>query len=150
MLLRIKVFIKTRMHSSRMRTARSLTVSPYLVVSHACPLREQPHMLPPGSSHAHPQSNHACPLSNHTCPPKATMHAPQSNHTPPGATTLLLEQPRMPPRSNHASPRATMHAPPNNQTTPGSYHGRPPVHRITNMGKNITLPQTSFSGGNNS
>ena len=65
-----------------MRTARSLTVSPYLVVSHA---------RPPGSNHT---------------PPGATMHElpPQSNHlsTPP----TPQEQPRMPP------PRATTHAPP--------------------------------------
>ena len=87
----------TRMHSSRMRTARSLIVSPYLVISHACP-----------------PSNHACPpRSNHACPPGATTHAPceqpctpQSNHAPP------LEQPCMTPWSNNAHPPgATMHAP---------------------------------------
>ena len=65
-----KTFTKTRMHSSRMRTARSLTVSPYLVVSHACPLR-----------------------SNHTCPPPSNHTWPPSNHTHPPP----LEQPHTPP-----------------------------------------------------
>ena len=99
----------TRMHSGRMRTAHSLTVSPYLVVSNTCP-----------------------PGSNHACPPRATMHAPleqprmppQSNHACPlpGATTH-------PPRATmHASPEqpcplaATMHAP-----SPGNNHPRPPM-----------------------
>ena len=111
------------MHSSRMRTARSLTVSPYLVVSHACPPWEQP-CMPPWSNHAHP------PQSNHTCPPRATMHAPwEQPCTPPGATTHAPpEQPLTPPgatmhaplpRSNHARPPpgATMHAPPVNRIT---------------------------------
>ena len=71
------------MHSSRMRTARSLTVSLCVVVS---------------------------PPSNHTRTPR--------------------EQPRTPP-------------PPEQPRTP------PPVNRMTNWCKNITLPQTSFAGGNN-
>ena len=90
----------TRMHSSRMRTARSLTVSPCVVISHTCPP----------------------PLG-------ATMHAPQSNHACPP------EQPCMPPR-NHR------HPPLEQQCMP------PPVNRMTNWCKNITLPQTSFAGGN--
>ena len=78
-----KKIMFTRMHSSRMRTARSLIVSPYLVVSHARP-----------------------PRSNHVCPPVATMHAPRSNHarpppreqpcTPPAATTHAPPLPRTP------------------------------------------------------
>ena len=51
-------FGKTRMHSSRMRTARSLTVSPYLVVSYT-------------------------PRSNHVRPPRATTHTLRSNHARP-------------------------------------------------------------------
>ena len=105
----------TRMHSSRMHTARSL------IVSHCIPCMPPPnnhtHTLA-ATMHAPPGSNHACPLeatmhnppraTTHT-PPRATMHAPQSNHAcPPGATThtpLPLEQPHMPPpRSNHARP----------------------------------------------
>ena len=114
------------MHSSRMRTAHSLTISPYLVVSHACP-QEQPCMpptAPPQSNHATmhapqeqpctPQNNHALPgattppWSNHACPPEQPCMPPQSNHAClPGATT--------PPWSNHeCPPRATMHAPQSN------------------------------------
>ena len=94
-------YYETRMHSSRMRTARSLTVSAYLVVSdarppqsnHACPLGATTHAAPP------PRRNHTPPPNNHACPPGATMHAPRSNHT-------------CPPWSNHAPPPgATMHAP---------------------------------------
>ena len=96
-----------RMHSSRMRTARSLTVSPCLVIPHTCPPPgatmhppEQPCMppqattQPPGATtHAPPGSNHTCPPGrNHAHPPGATMHAPPgaTTHTPP-------EQPRRPP-----------------------------------------------------
>ena len=79
----------TRMHSSRMRTARSLTVSPYLVVFHARPPPpEQPRMPPGATTHAPPEqprtppgSNHACPRattpplgSNHACPPCSQNH----------------------------------------------------------------------------
>ena len=117
----------TRMHSSRMRTARSLTVShrilhmppqekPHMppweqpcmppreqpcthTLGKTMPPREQP-CMPPGSNHTHPRSNHACPPgSNHTCPP----------------------------RSNHAHPpRGTTYAP-------------PPVNRITDACENITF-----------
>ena len=90
----------TRMHSSRMHTAHSLTVSRRILC------------MPPGK-------NHACPPGkNHACPPAKTMHAPPgknhaclpwSNHAPPP------KQPRMPP------PGTTMHAP------PGSNHARPPL-----------------------
>ena len=83
---------RTRMHSSRMRTARSLTVSLYLIISHACPPLEQP-CMPPRSNHAHP------PGSNHACPPRATTPPWEQPRTPP------QEQPCMPP------PRATTHAP---------------------------------------
>ena len=102
----------TRMHSSRMRTARSLTVPPYLVVSHARP----------------PRSNHASPPEQPCMPPRATMHPPGSNHAcPPGVNTHPpWEQPHMPPQAtthaplgNHTCPpRATMHAPPVDRQTP--------------------------------
>ena len=36
---------------------------------------------------------------------------------------------------------------PSEQTPHGTRH--PPVNRMTNRCKNITLPQTSFAGGNN-
>ena len=88
----------TRMHSSRMRTARSLTISCRILcmlppgkTTHT-PL-EKPHM-PPGKNHAcpPPRKNHACPpRKNHAHPPGKTMHAPQ-------------EKPHMPPSKNHACP----------------------------------------------
>ena len=65
--------IQTRMHCSRMRTASSLIVSPYLVVSHACP--------PPATTHAPP--------------PRATTHAPPVNritHTCKNITFPQLRQ----------------------------------------------------------
>ena len=111
---------ETRMHSSRMRTTRSLTVS-------GCILRTPPsnHACPPATMHAPPKP---------CMPPLATTHAPHHAHPHPLATMHALWQPCMPP-SNHAHPPATMHAP----------H---PVNRMTNRCKNITLPQTSFAGGN--
>ena len=75
----------TRMHSSRMRTARSLTVSRSIfwgvhhthAPHHACPLP----CTPPATHaphHKHPPAMHAhC----HACPP--TMHVPYATHTPP-------------------------------------------------------------------
>ena len=113
------------MHSSRMRTARSLTdrISWYqaggvhgmhvprhahLPPGHACP---PPHMPPPCMP-----PHHACPPW-HACSP--TMHAPLAMHTP------------------------------RTCTPPG--HARPalPVNRMTNRCKNITLPQISFADGKN-
>ena len=139
----------TRMHSSRMRTARPLIVSPYLVVSHACPPpREQPCMPPPGSNYACPppqeqpctpppeqphvplpRSNHACPPEQPCTPPQATMHAPL------GATM-------------HAPLGATMHAP------PGSNYARPPCgqndrhvqkHNLRKLRLRAVIIQTSSS-----
>ena len=70
---------KTRMHSSRMRTARSLTVSPYLVVSHACP-PEQPRTLL-----EHPRTP---PQPEQPCtPPGATTHAPPLTESQTGVKT---------------------------------------------------------------
>ena len=86
--------------------------------------------MPPNKT-THPQiKTHMHPLNKttHAPPPNKTMHAPRSNHA------------RSPPRSNHTHP-----TPP-----PGSNHAcHPPVNRMTNWCKNITLPQTSFAGGNN-
>ena len=135
------------MYSSRMRTARTLTVSRRIL----CMPLPQPCMPPPG---------------NHACPP-ATMHAPQPTmHTPhkpcmPLPTTHP-QQPCTPP-GNHACPPPTTHAPnqPCNPPTPPGQpcmsphqpcmppkHARPPVDRMTHTCKNITFPQTSFAGGN--
>ena len=130
-----------------MRTARSLTVFPYLVVSHACPPPEQPHM-PPKQPHMPPLgSNHACPpeqprtpleqprtpWSNHACPPGAITHAPWATTnapSPSGATT-------------HA-PRATMHTPPRGQnvdTRFWKYYFAPTSLRAVT--KNFSPPQSA-------
>ena len=65
-------------------------------------------MPPRATTHA-PPSNHTCPPEQPRMPPPgATTHAPQEQPCMPplGATTHApQEQPRMP-------PRATMHAPP--------------------------------------
>ena len=125
-----------------MRTARSLIISPYLIVSHAPSPQEQP-CMPPGSNHARPPgaTTHTPQATMHT-PPQATTHAPLSNHPCP----LPPEQPCTPPWATTQTPsRATTHAPP-----PQSNHACPPVNRMTNWCKNITLPQTSFVGGKNS
>ena len=108
---------------------------------HTCPPLPR---MPPFTMHAPPPLQHTPPfamhaLLHHACP------LPQSNHACP------LEQPRMPPGSNHAwppgsnhtcSPAATMHTPQEKPRMP------PPVNRMINRCKNITLPQTSFAGGN--
>ena len=72
---------KTRMHSNRMRTARSLTVSHRK--NHACP-PEKPYMppeqpsMPPRSNHAHPPQQPCMPppWEQPCMPPRATTHAP--------------------------------------------------------------------------
>ena len=56
------------------------------------------------------------------------------------------------PRSRHppweqAPPLSQEQAPPPKQSPHGTRH--PPVNRMTNRSKNITLPQTSFAGGKN-
>ena len=178
------------MHSSRMRTARSLIVSPYLVVSHARPRAtthppwsnhactlppgatmhaplelpcmppwEQPHMpphnhtpppeqphTPPGATtHAPPRATMHTAWSSHACPPRATTHTPQSNHAPPPP----LEQPCMPPRATMQPPEQPCMPPEQPHMSPQEQPRMPPpVNRMTNRCKNITLPQTSFAGGN--
>ena len=123
------------MHSSRMRTARSLTVSCLI-------LRTPPH------NHSSP-SNHACPC-NHACQP-ATTYAP-SNHAHPPATMHAPQQPHTPP-SNHAHPPQP-HTPQQPCThwqtcmPPQATTHAPPMNRMTDRCKNIALPQTSFAGGN--
>ena len=60
----------------------------------------------------------------HQAPPEQAP-PPPPEQTPPGAST-----------------------PPDQAHTHGTRH--PPVNRMTNRIKNITLPQTSFAGGNDS
>ena len=90
---------------------------------------------------------HAPSRKNHACPPEKTMHTPlgKTMHAPPEKT---MHTP--PGKTMHAPPEKTMHplgkathAPPEQPRTPP-----PPVNRMTNWCKNITLPQTSFAGGN--
>ena len=88
----------------------------------------------PPCNHAHPPQpcmppcNHACPLCNHACP-LATTHAPWQPCTCPATMHVPPQQPCMPPGNHTGMP--------------------PPVNRMTNRFKNITLPQTSFAGGKN-
>ena len=92
-----EIKITRRMHSSRMRTARSLTVSRRILRT-------------PPSNHAHPLAtmhvphNHACPLqpcippNNHACPPATThAHPPATTHAPLPVTTYVPPQPHMSP-----------------------------------------------------
>ena len=137
----LKYYFMTRMHSSRMRTARSLTVSHS--ICHACPPAmhvPQPCMPP---SHTCPLS-HACSLP---CMPPAT-HAPH-HACPPAMHTPL---PQMPPRFTWppASHTPSGHACPLPCTPPRPWHGPlprtpPPPHLwtefLTHASENITLPQ---------
>ena len=78
---------RTRMHSSRMCTARSLTVSSRM-------------------SRTPPPCQHACyPLQPHMT---SRNHAPPHNHAHPLATTHVLPQPHVPPQP--CMPPATTHA----------------------------------------
>ena len=138
------------MHSSRMRTARAMTghISWGGVhTTHAPPL---PHM-PPFAMHAPLHHARSPTFATHTplchaCPPSPCMPPPpEQPRMPPGATTHApREQPRMTPwEQPHMSPGSN-HAHPPGETT----HAPPPVNRMINRCKNITLPQTSFAGGN--
>ena len=155
------------MHSSRMHTACSLTISCHIIcmpptTTHV-PL--QPHRPPttmhapwqpcmpfgnhaPPTNHALPPQQPCMPPGNHTCPPK--------NHAQPSPATMhALPQQCMPPcnhachPSNHALPQQPYMAPPATMHTPPKTTHTPPVNRMTNRCKNITLPQTSFAGGKN-
>ena len=116
---RQKTYCLTRMHSSRMRTARSLTVS------HCIRKTEK--------------TTHAPPLNKTThAPPNKTMHAPpnKTTHAPPNKTTHAHPRPN---KTTHAHPRPnkTMHAPPGATT-----HAPPPwTELLTHASENITLPQ---------
>ena len=107
------------MHSSRMRTARSLTVSRRVLHMPPSPLAA---MHAPWQPHTTPQQPHMPPTTmhtphNHTCPP-TTMHIPLQSHTPSAITD--------------ASPQPC---------TPPCNHAHPPINRITDTCKNITFPQ---------
>ena len=134
------------MHSSRMRTARSLTVS--RGICQACPLAmHAPHHAPP--CHAcHPATHAALPhmptlphTPYHACP-HPVMHAPLP-HMPPA----MHPPPCTPPPCTH----------PRHSCPPSPCHASPPCHvpplwteTLTHATQNITLPQTSFAGGKDS
>ena len=111
------------MHSSRMHTAHSLTVSHCIL----CTPPSTTHPLPamhalqqpctPPHNHTHPQQ--PCTLrGNHTCPP-ATMHVPH-NHACPLVTTHAPHNHAHPLATKHALPLATM--PPSNHISPTTTH----------------------------
>ena len=77
----------TGMHSSRMRTARSLTISHSICHVHPPATRPSCHTCPPTMNAPH----HACPLP----------HTPPTMHAPPPCMPLC-----------HAHPAPTTHAPP--------------------------------------
>ena len=126
------------MHFSRMRTARSFTVSRHI----PCMPPWQPHTPPPATMHAPQQPCMPPPVTTHTpqqsCMPPATTHAPRQ--------PCMSQQPRTPP-GNHSCPPATMHAPCNHAHPPATTHApqqpcmAPLVDRITDACENITLPQ---------
>ena len=142
------------MHSSRMRTTRSLTVSRRILCmpppatthtprSYTCPLKPRTPpkpCMPPQQSM--PPCNHACPPDNHA--PSTTTHAPSSQACPPPTTTHPSATMHDPP-GNHACPLAATHTQqpctPCNHTHPRQPHTHPHVDRITDACKNITFPQ---------
>ena len=152
------------MHSSRMCTVCSLTVSHHILCTNPPPWQPckppcdhahpptthprnhahpwQPCMPPLAATHALPATTHATPLQpcmppcNHACPQQPCM--PPCNHAPP-TTMHTTQQPCMP-------PLATMHEHPS-----GNHTCLPPhlwTEFLTHASENITLPQTSFAGGN--
>ena len=148
-----------------MRTARSLTISSRILCM------PPPHNHTPPGNHARPSRQPHMTPGNHTHPP-ATMQTPRQPWMPPTITHAPWQphnprQPCMPPTTMH--PLATMHTPqqphmpPHNHSPPKNHthtHNHacfpgnnaqpwpctcPPVNRMTNRCKNITLPQTSFA-----
>ena len=125
----------TRMHSSRMRTGRSLTdrISWYQAGGGACvacthqPCKPPHHTCPqpctPPAMHAPPRK-HACPHPRkHTCPPRKHAHPPEA---------------RMPPRK-HACPPGSTHAPPGSTHYSPPEACMPPLCGQTDTCKNITF-----------
>ena len=120
--------LQTRMHSSRMRTARSLTVCRSRSI---CPgggvvrVTHAPPCMPP--CHTHTQAHSQPCVSPTPLPCMPPMHTPTVHASPATHTTQATHTPT----PSHARPPA-MHAP---------SHTRPPVDRITDACENITLPQ---------
>ena len=114
----IKNILETRMHSSSMRTAHSLTISRSIChawpPSHACP----PPRMPPAMHASLP----CMPSVMHTSP---TMHAPRHAHP----ATMHASLPHMAPHHAHPHPPAKHDPPP------------PWTEFLTHASENITLPQ---------
>ena len=130
-----KTLLKTRMHSSRMRTVR---FSDRLSCMHALPPYPLPHMPPCNACppcHAHLIATHApC----HAYP--SAIHAPLPCMPPPRLLPCMppLFAMHAPPPLCHACPFFAMHA-----THPFLW-----TEGMTHAYENITLPQISFAGGN--
>ena len=127
-----QIFLKKRMHSSRMRTTHSSS-------RHRERPGPDPPQLPPWVW-AWTRSSSTSPLGVglDQSPPNFPLGSGPGD-LPPGP-----DPPTLPPwvwawkPARHAGTRHPPLGP-----------GTPPVNRITDTCKNITLPQTSFAGGNN-
>ena len=96
------------------------------------------------SNHTHPCNHAHPPATTHPqqpCMPPTTMHTPQQPCMPPSNHAC-------PPPSNHACPPTTLH-PWQPHTSPATTHTPLWTEFLTHASENITLPQTSFAGGNN-
>ena len=111
------------MHSSRMCTARSLTVSRGIL----CMPPWQP-CMPPTTTHA--PRNHACPST--------TTHSPQPPHTPPRPHTPLCNH-EFPPSNHTCHPLPTTHVPLATTHAPCQPRTSPPPCGQTDTCKNITF-----------
>ena len=144
-LFTLKITI-TRMHSSRMRTACSLTVSRRIL------------RMPPRGKTIHTAQEKPCtPTQEKPCmppgekprmPPRKTTHAPPGKkpHTPPptwqNPCMPPQKKPHMPPSKNHAccpSPQQKLRLPPHNHMPLQATTHAPPVNRITDACENITF-----------
>ena len=109
------------MHSSRMRTTCSLTVSRRILC------------MPPGNHACLPATKHVPPVTMHAPQqphmPPATMHAPCNYACPPGNHACHPQQPCMPPINNACPPTTT---------DPLATTHAPAVNRMTNRCKSIT------------
>ena len=106
---------KTTMHSSRMHTARSLTIS--RIICHACP---PPHTPP----------------AMHNPPP--AMHIPPAMHTTPLPSMPPCHTHPLPCMPLPCTPSLAMHTPPGH-ACPLVTHAPSPMDRMTDICKNITF-----------
>ena len=100
---------------------------------HTCPLPCMPPPCTPPAMHTPLSCMLHATHAHHTCAP---YHNPSPHICPPA--THATPQNKLPPAMHTLS---TMHAPP-------ATHAPPPMDRMRDVCKNITLPQTSFAGGN--